>query len=99
MKRLLEDVGSQMICFVTIYVLAGIFVGPLEGLMSDNPALWIAKVLPTYYIAQGAHDASQNLGSFGSNLLDVGVILGSTIVLLVVSAWVLRRQSAVAAMI
>ena len=55
--------------------------------------------MPTYYIADGVSNASQNLGSFGSNLLDIGVILGSTIVLLAVSAWALRRQSAVTAAI
>jgi ABC-2 type transport system permease protein len=55
--------------------------------------------LPTYYIAEGVYNASQSLGSLGSNMLDVGVILGSTVVLFVVSAWVLRRQSAVAAAI
>jgi hypothetical protein len=32
-------------------------------------------------------------------MLDIGVILGTTIVLLILSAWVLRRQSAVAAAI
>jgi hypothetical protein len=41
------------------------------------------------------YDATQKLGSIGSNLLDIGVIVGSTAVLLVVSAWVLRRQAAV----
>jgi ABC-2 type transport system permease protein len=81
-----------------IYILAGIFVGPLGQLLSSSPASSIAKVLPTYY-AEGVYNASQKLGSFGSNLLDIGVVLGSTIVLLVVSAWVLRRQAAVAAII
>jgi ABC-2 type transport system permease protein len=84
---------------IIIYILAGIFVGPLGQLIGNNPAAKIARLLPTYYIADGAYNASQKLGSFGSNVLDIGVILGSTVVLLVVSAWVLRRQSAVAAAI
>jgi ABC-2 type transport system permease protein len=84
---------------IIIYVIAGIFVGPLGQLLGNNPAAKIAKLLPTYYIADGVYNAAQRLGSLGSNLLDIGVILGSTIVLLAVSAWVLRRQSAVAAMI
>jgi ABC-2 type transport system permease protein len=82
-----------------IYILAGLFVGPLGQLLGNNPAAWVAKALPTYYIVEGAYNASQELGSFGSNLLDVGVTLGNTIILLVVSAWVLRRQAAVAAVI
>jgi hypothetical protein len=84
---------------IIIYIVAGLFVGPLGQLLSNSPALWIAKVLPTYHIPEGVYNASQKLGSFGSNILDVGVILGSTTVLLAVSAWVLRRQSAVAAAI
>jgi ABC-2 type transport system permease protein len=84
---------------ILIYIIAGLFVGPLGQLLSNSPALWIAKALPTYYIAEGVYNASRKLGSFGSNLLDIGVILGSTVVLLVLSAWVLRRQSAVAAAI
>jgi ABC-2 type transport system permease protein len=70
---------------ILIYILAGIFVGPLGQLLSNSPAIWIAKSLPTYYIAEGAYNASRGLGSFGSNMLDIGVVLGSTIVLLVVS--------------
>jgi ABC-2 type transport system permease protein len=77
---------------IIIYIIASIFVGPLGELLSNSPAIRVAKALPTYYIADGVYNASQKLGSFGSNLLDIGVILGSTIVLLVVSAWVLRRQ-------
>ena len=82
-----------------IYIIAGIFVGPLGELLSSSPVSRIARLLPTYYIAEGVSNAAQNLGSFGSNLLDIGVVLGSTIVLLIVSAWALRRQSAVVAII
>jgi len=67
--------------------------------LSSGPVAKIARLLPTYYIAEGASNASQNLGSVGSNLLDIGVVLGSTIVLLALSAWALCRQSAVLAMI
>jgi hypothetical protein len=41
-------------------------------------------------------NASQNLGSLGSTLLDISVILGSILVLLAVSAHALRGLSAVA---
>jgi ABC-2 type transport system permease protein len=82
-----------------VYILAGLFVGPLGQLLGNIPVSWAAKALPTYYIAEGVYNASQAPGSFGSHVLDIGVILGSTIILLVVSAWVLRRQSAVTASI
>jgi ABC-type branched-subunit amino acid transport system ATPase component len=82
-----------------IDIIAGIFVGQLGEMLSSSPAYQIARILPTYYIAEGAYNASRNLGSLGSNLLDAGVILGSTLVLLAISVWVLRRQSAVLALI
>jgi cytochrome oxidase assembly protein ShyY1 len=84
---------------ILIYVIAGIFVGQLGQMPSSSPAYRIARILPTYCIAEGAYNASQNLGSFSSNLLDIGVILGSTIVLFAIATWVLRRQSEVLALI
>jgi hypothetical protein len=59
----------------------------------------IVRLIPTYYLADGVANASQNLGSAGSHLVDIGVLVGSSIVLLAISAWALRRQSAVLAMI
>jgi len=82
-----------------IYILAGIFVGPLGELLSSSPVARVARLLPTYYIAEGVSNASQNLGSFGSHLLDIGVILGSIIVMLIASVWILRRQSEIEAII
>jgi ABC-2 type transport system permease protein len=82
-----------------IYILAGIFVGPLGDLLSSSPVTRIAKLIPTYYIAEGVSNATQNLGTPASHLLDIGVVVGSTLVLLAISAWALRRQSAIAAMI
>jgi ABC-2 type transport system permease protein len=84
---------------IIIYIIAGIFVGPLGQLLSSNPASRIAKILPTYYIADGVYNATQNLGSIAGNMHDIGVILGSTLIILAISAWMLRRQSAVAATI
>ena len=82
-----------------IYIVGGMFVGQLCQTLGNGPVLQIARLLPTYYLADGVVNASQNLGSWGSHLFDIGVILGSTIILLVVSAWALRRQSAVLATI
>ena len=78
-----------------IYIVSGIFVGQLGELLGNGPVLHIARLIPTYYLADGVVNASQNLGTLGSNLLDISIILGSTIILLAISVWALRRQSAV----
>ena len=83
---------------MTISILADLFVSPLGQILSKSPITIIARLLPTYYIAECVSNASQNLGSFSSNLLDIGVILGSISALLVASAWTLRHQSEVHAM-
>jgi ABC-2 type transport system permease protein len=75
------------------FILAGIFTGPMGQLLSNSPVTRIARIIPTYYIADGIANALQNTGTWGNNLLDLGVILGCTIALLAVSAWSLRRQS------
>jgi ABC-2 type transport system permease protein len=84
---------------ILIYILAGMFVGPLGELIRIGPFLYLVKLLPTYYIAHGLSNATQNAGTAGGHLLDIGVILVSTIVLFAISAWILRRQAAVAALI
>ena len=82
-----------------VYILSGIFVGQMGQILGNGPALQIVRLIPTYYLADGAANASQNLGSSGSNLLDISVIVGSTLVLFAISVWALRRQSAILAMI
>lgn len=81
-----------------IYLMSGLFVGPLLSVV-NNPLLQVFKILPPYYLADGAYNAMQGLGSPGSHLLDISVLLGSTIVVLLFSTWLLRRQSAVVATI
>ncbi len=90
--------GSSGIRFY-LYIVDGIFVGQLGQMLGSGPVLMLAKLLPTYYLADGVVNASQNLGSWGSNLFDIGVILVGLIVLLAISAWALRRQSAELALI
>jgi hypothetical protein len=41
----------------------------------------------------------QNQGTFSGHLLDLGIVLGSTLLLLALTTWILRRQSSVAASI
>ncbi|MGH2479764.1 MAG: hypothetical protein ACRDHW_08935, partial [Ktedonobacteraceae bacterium] len=82
-----------------IYVLPILFIGPLGQLIGANSVGQAVKILPTYYIAEGAYNAMQNQGVSSSLLLDLSVPLASTIVLIALTAWVLRRQSSVAAAI
>lgn len=82
-----------------MYIIPAVFAGPLGTLIGNNPVSQIVKILPTYYIADGTYNAMQNQGAFGGHLLDIGVILGTTLVLIAITGWVLRRQSSVAASI
>jgi ABC-2 type transport system permease protein len=77
-----------------IYILAGIFVGPLGDLLGGGGIVSIiVRILPTYYVADGVFNASQNISTFSGNLVDIGVILFSTVLLTALSAWILRRKS------
>jgi ABC-2 type transport system permease protein len=82
-----------------IYIVGGLFVGQLGQIIGNSLVLQIARLLPTYYLAEGVANAIQNLGSLSTNLIDTSVILVSTLILFAISAWELRRQSAVLAII
>jgi ABC-2 type transport system permease protein len=81
----------------TLYILAGIFVGPWKLWLGASPVLTLARLFPTYYLADGAYDAWQNLGSLGSHALNLGILLGSGLLLFALAAWILRGQAASAA--
>jgi ABC-2 type transport system permease protein len=82
-----------------VYIVSGIFVGPPGELLSNRTVLQIARFIPTYYLADGIFNASQNLGTLGSNFFDISIIRVSPVVFLAISAWALRRQSSVLAKI
>lgn len=82
-----------------LYIIPAIFAGPLGPLLNGNPVTQIVKILPTYYIADGAYNAMQNQGTLSGHLLDMSVLLGTTLVLIALTVWVLRRQSSVTASI
>ncbi|HEX7733613.1 MAG TPA: ABC transporter permease [Ktedonobacteraceae bacterium] len=82
-----------------IYILPGLFTGLLGTLLGSSPIAQIIKILPTYYIADGVYNAMQNQGTLGGHLLDMSMLLGTTLVLIAFTVWVLRRQSSVAASI
>lgn len=82
-----------------IYVIPGIFIGELGTLLGHNVFGQIVKFLPTYYIANGVFMAIQNQGTLSEHLLSITVVLGSALVLLVLTSWLLRRQASIAASI
>ncbi len=82
-----------------LYIVPAIFAGPLGTLLGNNAVAQVVKVLPPYYMADGTYNAMQGHATFGNALLNLGIIAGSTLVLLLIAAWLLRRQSSVAATI
>lgn len=92
---------SGMICgfLCFLYVIPGLFTGLLGSLFGSNPVGQAMKFIPTYYIANGGYEAIQNQGALSEHLLNISVILGSTLILLAITGWILRRQAVVAATI
>lgn len=82
-----------------IYIVPTLFTGPLGTLFNNNPVAQAMKVLPTYYIADGVYNAMQSQATLNVHLLDISVPLASTIALILLTTWVLRRQASVAAAI
>jgi ABC-2 type transport system permease protein len=82
-----------------IYIIPTIFAGPLGTLLGNNPLASLVKLFPTYYISDGAYNAVLSQGTPGSHLLDIAIVAGTTLVLIAITVWVLRRQSSVAASI
>lgn len=88
-------VGAITGIVVFIYILPSLSIVMLGPLLGNNFVAQLIKILPTYYIADGAYNAIENTSTLGGNLLDISVTLGCTIVLLAIAVWALRRQAAV----
>jgi ABC-2 type transport system permease protein len=84
---------------ILVFIIPAIFIALAPYVGSSTPILQIIKFLPPYYVFDGAYNALKNQGTFSGNVLDVGVTLGCTAIAVLVTLWVLRRQSAVAAVI
>ncbi|WP_277988690.1 ABC transporter permease [Ktedonosporobacter rubrisoli] len=81
----------------TCFFLPTIFGGPLGELIGrGNIFQEILHMLPTYYLTDGLYGALQAQSSLSTQLLDIGITLGSTLVLLLLAAWFLRHQARVA---
>lgn len=79
---------------IFLFIIPAIII-PLVPFIASNPITTLLKGLPTYYVADGANNAIQRVGSFSSNLLDAGVILATTLVVFLIAVWALRRQASV----
>ena len=53
---------------VLIFFIPPSVIVPLAPFISSNPITNLVKILPTYYLADGANNAIQHVGSFSSNL-------------------------------
>lgn len=85
---------SGMVSF--LYFIPMFFVGMFTQILPNNPFTPIVKLLPMYYIASGVSDAVSSQSTLSSILLNVGIILGTAIVLFIIAVWTLRRQATVA---
>ena len=87
--------GEAGLQFLQRQVGGGLFVGPFAQLLGSSPFTQIIKILPPYYIADGASNAVTNANALPATVLDVGVTVGVTLILVLISLWTLRRQAAV----
>ncbi|GHO43681.1 ABC transporter permease [Ktedonospora formicarum] len=83
-----------------LFLFPGFFSGNFFGnMLHGSLILQVVKILPTYYLGEGLFQSTTDQGWSPTVLLDIGVIVGATLVLFIVSAWLLHRQASVAAAI
>jgi ABC-2 type transport system permease protein len=81
---------------ITIFIfILPIFFSDQFGLAGNTVVGQVVKVLPPYWIADGASKALQNQATLENMLLDVIIVVGSTILIFLLSIWGLRRQASV----
>ncbi len=72
-----------------------LFFSDLIGFGGNTPVAQVMKVLPAYWLGDGVIKALQNRATLDNILLDIIIVLGSTILIFLVSIWGLRRQASV----
>jgi ABC-2 type transport system permease protein len=77
-----------------LYVLPLFFVGPFAQLLGSSAFTQIIKILPTYYIADGASNAITSANALSTTILDMSVTIGFILALMLLSLYELRRQAA-----
>lgn len=89
-------VGGPITVAAFAFIIPAIFV-PLTPYLNSSAIIQILKLLPTYYVAEGISNALNSSGSFSTNAIDIGITLGTALVIFVGTVWLLRRQAQVAA--
>ena len=72
-----------------------LFFSDLIGFGGNNPFSQIIKVLPAYWLGDGVIKALQSRATLDTILVDAGIVVGSTLVIFLISIWGLRRQASV----
>lgn len=93
--RTMSASGALTGLVALVYLVPGLFAGPLEAAFRASPLVQALEVLPTHYLAQGLLDALQNQGTLGGLLLDASILLFCTLGPFALAVWVLRRQASV----
>ena len=77
-----------------LYILPLFFVGPLTQILGSSAFNQIIKILPTYYIADGAANAITSTSALSTTIVDASVAIGFILALALLSLYELRRQVA-----
>lgn len=80
-----------------VYFFPAFLVGPFARFFIGSPLLWIVRLVPTSYLADGLLAGLQQQATVGEVALDSSVVLGTTLALFGAAVWVLRRQARVVA--
>ncbi len=75
----IQSVRPASVFILIIIILGGIFVGQLGQLLGAWLVHRTARIIPTYYLADGVINASQNLGSVSRNMLAISILINPSI--------------------
>ncbi len=75
-----------------LYILPLFFVGPFAQLLGSSAFNQIIKILPTYYIADGAANAITGTSALSATMVDASITVGFILALALLSLYELRRQ-------
>jgi ABC-2 type transport system permease protein len=95
----MSAVGAISGALIFLFIVPTLFVGPLGQLIEGNVINVLLRAIPIYYLAEGTYNALAAQGGPATALLDLAVVLGTTLVVLAAAGWSLRRQAAVASSI
>jgi ABC-2 type transport system permease protein len=82
-----------------VYFFPAFLAGPFAHFFIGSPLLWIVRLVPTYYLAEGLLSGLQQQATAGGVALESSVVLGTTLALFGAAVWTLRRQATVVASI